>query len=163
MPTVPNEESILAGVTRELLNNPATRTRLQSMVKEIHPDQFIPEIDVAQRALAPVNEEVSRLRAELERVTAEREVENRRAQLVSSGKVTARDVPEVEKLMMERGIGDYETAAELLHFQRQAAVPAPTYESTRMRLPTDKADLMRDPRGFAMQSAYDAIAEMSKH
>ncbi len=155
------DDGILAGVTRELLANPATRNRLQAMVKEVHPDQFIPEVDIPARVLGPVNEEVNRLQKELSEMRAEREVERRRAALVDSGVVAKGDVADVEKLMMERGIGDYNTAAELLKFQRQAAVPATTYDSTRMTLPTDQADLMKNPRAYAMNEAYKAIHEMT--
>lgn len=157
------EETLLANVTRELLNNPATRNRLQKMVKELHPENFIPEIDIPNNALAPVNDEVKRLNDEVTQLRAEREIERRRAELVSSGKVSANDVSEVEKIMMERGIGDYNTAAELLNFQRQAAKPGPTYDATRMRLPTDKVDLMKDPRAYAMNEAYAALNEMRSH
>ena len=156
-----SDDSVLAQVARDLLAKPETRERFQRMVKEAHPENYIPEIDVADKVRSGFDSEMKALKDEVFAMRAERDIGARRDGLVKAGLATREEIPEVEALMQSRSIGDYEAAAQLLRVQKQAARPAPTYQERKVNMPTNDKDLMSNPRDWALSEAYRAFHEMS--
>lgn len=121
----PEARDELALLARKLADNPKTRNPYLKLVREINPEVPMPELDMEQRAVqieSKTREEVESLKAELQKRDAERELEKRRERVKARG----HNPEDVEKVMLERGITNHDTAAEFLEAQRRAAPPTPT-------------------------------------
>jgi len=89
-------------------------------------------------------------------------LEKRRHDLVKKGLASEADVPEIEKLMLEKKIADHETAAEYHNWMKQAAKPTPSgYNPSAIRQ-FDLGKYWKDPRGAAQQEAVRAFADLRK-
>lgn len=154
-------------------NNAKTRRQVLQLYKEVDPNASIPEIDAA----SPVLEEVNKTRAEMAvlqkklddrdaaeaRATREREVQNSitlgQDRLRTAG-WTDEGITNVEKLMQDRGLTDYEAAAAL--FERSQPKDEPVMPSDFGRnwdlfaAPSDNEDIKAAvslPRGAAQEQA----------
>lgn len=119
----------LAGLANTLANNPDTRAGFLSLVKQADPSVSIPEVDMPLRitaAMKEANDKVAKLEASLQERDARDNVMNIRNSLVKRGLASEADIPEVEKLMLEKGISSHETAAEFYQSQKRAAIPTPS-------------------------------------
>ena len=119
----------LAQLSNTLANNPSTRAEFLGLVKKADPSVSIPEVDMPEKinvAMKEANEKIEKMRRELAERDARDNVMNIRNNLVKSGKATEADIPEVEKLMLEKGISSHETAAEFYQSQKKSAVPTPS-------------------------------------
>lgn len=140
--------------------HPAIRPKLLALVKEFKPDAQIPAVDIpAQVHESVVKPALARIDAMETRLTKREAMLDERASeqdLVDSGQVSRTELPEIKKLMTDKGIASLPTAIE--HYRLQAAAaprPAPS-----LMLPTkDLKGLFQDPRGWARREAAAAIAE----
>lgn len=121
----PDAIAELALAAKEMLSNPATRTRALQMRKEINPALNIPEIDMPaqfQTALAEERAKREAIEARMLEEDVRRDIEAKRAALSSKG-IKPEQVAEVEKLMTERGIMSHDTAADFYLSQQKLATP----------------------------------------
>jgi hypothetical protein len=145
MPRIEVEEAdynAAAGVTsvvQQMMNNPVSRKMLLQARKVVNPNVSIPEIDQAapiNEAVTQVHGELNKLRAELaerDRLAAERETmekfnakwEGQAAQLRSAG-WRAAGIEAVKTFAEENGIADLSIAADAW----QARNPAPPASTT---------------------------------
>lgn len=117
--------------------NPKTRLGVQRLIKEIEPERVIPELDAAQ----PVLDELKALRdqiaakekAETERDAARaKEAEEREtAQKIERGRTMLRGkgyqkegIEKIEKLMVDRDLGDFDAAMALFERDQPKENPA---------------------------------------
>jgi len=118
----------LALLAKGLTSNPGTRERFLKMAKEAHPNMSIPEVDIPFRidnAIADERGKREALENKIRENEVREEVRRKRDALKASKKLTDEDVVEVEKLMLEKGINNHETATEYMLAQRQSAKPTP--------------------------------------
>jgi hypothetical protein len=156
----------LASLMQTLTESPDTREESLRLIKKVKPGLNIPEIDIKDStnlALQQVRQENERIRAELKSRDAQAELEKRRKTLVKKGLVSNEDdIEAVEKIMIEKGIPNHETAAEYHQFMKQAAKPTPTgYNPSAVRQ-FDLGKFWKDPRGAAQQEAVKAFADLRK-
>lgn len=120
----------LALLAKGLSDNPETRNDFLKMTKKANPSMSIPEVDIPlsmDALLKAERTEREKLEKEILKDRVERDVEKRRASLMADKGLTDKDVAEVEKLMVEKGIASHETAADYYKMQQQSARPTPSF------------------------------------
>jgi polyhydroxyalkanoate synthesis regulator phasin len=117
----------LASLSQMLAENPETRKEFLRMTKKVKPDLPIPELemeDFTRNAVSQSEQRVQALEAKLRERDAIEELQKRRNALVKKGLIsTEEEVKDVEKIMLEQGITNHETAAQYHNWMKQAAVP----------------------------------------
>ena len=160
----PDARDELAALAQQLAENPATRKEFLRMTKKVKPDLPIPELEIEEvttKAVSKAEERVQALEAKLREKEAIEELKNRREQLVKKGLVkTEEDVEAVEKIMLDKGITNHETAAEYHEWMKQAAVPtASTYNPSPVKgFNLDK--YWKNPNQAARSEALNALNEL---
>ena len=160
----PDARDELAALAQQLAENPATRKEFLRMTKKVKPDLPIPELEIEEtttRAVSKAEERVQALEAKLREKEAIEELKKRREQLVKKGLVKSEDdVEAVEKLMLEKGITNHETAAEYHEWMRQAAVPtASSYNPSPVK-GFDLNKYWKNPNQAARNEALNALNEL---
>ena len=155
----------LASLAQTLAENPDTRKDFLRMTKKVKPGMPIPELDIEEhtnRAVAASDQRVQALEAKLREKEAMEELQKRRNNLVKKGLVKENEIDQVEKVMLEKGISNHESAAEYYEYMKQAAKPTPTgYNPSAVRQ-FDLGKFWKDPRGAAQQEAVKAFADLRK-
>ena len=117
----------LAALAQTLAENPDTRKDFLRMTRKVKPDLPIPELDIedyTHTAVSRSEDRVQALEAKLREKEAIEELNSRRQSLMKKGLISNEsEVGDVEKIMLERGITNHETAAEYHQWMKQAAVP----------------------------------------
>ena len=117
----------LAALAQTLAENPDTRKDFLRMTRKVKPDLPIPELDIedyTHKAVSRSEDRVQALEAKLREKEAIEELNNRRQSLMKKGLISNEsEVGDVEKIMLERGITNHETAAEYHQWMKKAAVP----------------------------------------
>ena len=157
----------LAALARKLAENPETRKDFLRMTKKINPDLPIPELEIEQyttQAVAASQKRVDQLEAKLREKDAMEALKERRQNLIKKGLVKSEDeIADVEKLMLERGINNHETAAEYHEWMKQAAVP--TSSTGYNPSPVKGFDLnkyWKNPVGAARDEAAKALNDLRR-
>ena len=123
----PEARDELALIARQLAENPQTRNDFLRMTKKVKPDITIDTIDLEDKFSAQLqrrDEEVQELRAKLMEKDALESLKERRQSLIEKGKVTSKDdIEKVEKIMLEKGINNHETAAEYWAWMNKSQEP----------------------------------------
>ena len=160
----PDARDELAALAQQLAENPATRKEFLRMTKKVKPDLPIPELEIEEsttRAVSKAEERVQALEAKLREKEAVEELQKRRQQLVKKGLVKSEDeIEAVEKLMLEKGIQNHETAAEYHEWMKQAAVPtASSYNPSPVK-GFDLNKYWKNPNQAARNEALNALNEL---
>jgi hypothetical protein len=120
----------LAALAKSLAEDPKTRKQFLQLTKQVRPDVPIPEIEIEERTnavLETANKRVESLEAKLRAKDAKEELERRRTNLRTKQLAESdEDIADIEKLMIEKGIANHETAAEYHSWMKQAAAPTPS-------------------------------------
>jgi len=157
----------LAELAQNLSSNPKTRHGFLNLTKLANPDTAIPEIDIPaniSRALEAPLKQLDALTAAHQKREIEDGIEAKRRSMIRSG-VPADDVDRVEKLMVEKGIANHETALEHMRMQERAAVPTPASSLGGIRkfdtpkLPDLKA-FNGDQKAYSYSVANQVIDEL---
>ena len=155
----------LAGLMQQLADTPETRKDILRLTKKIRPGLNVPELEIEDNTnstLQQMRAENEAIRAKLQQKEAVENLEKIRHNVVKKGLVSEDEIPEIEKLMLEKKIADHETAAEHFRWMKQAAVPTPTgYNPSAIRQ-FDLGKYWKDPRGAAQQEAVRAFADLRK-
>ena len=160
----PDARDELASLSQLLAENPATRKEFLRLTKKVKPDLPIPELEIednTNRAISKSEERVQALEAKLREKEAVEELQKRRNALVKKGLVkTEEEVEQVEKLMLEKGITNHETAAEYHEWMKQTAVPtASSYNPSPVKS-FDLNKYWKNPAGAARNEALNALNEL---
>ena len=157
----------LAALAKTLAEDPKTRKQFLQLTKQVRPDVPIPEIEIEERTnqvLSEANKRVESLEAKLRQKEAKETLEKRRQDLVKKQLVQSEDeIKEVEKLMVEKGIANHETAAEYHQWMKQAAAPTPSQFPQPVMSKFNTQDYMKNPVGAARDAAHAALAEFRKN
>ena len=125
----PESVNELAGLMRQLAEDPSTRKDILKLTKKVRPEMPIPVLEIEEstkRATQSMRDELESMRSQLRDRDALDELKKRRNNLKNKGLVSGdSDIDEVEKLMLEKGITNHEAAAEYWQFMQQAATPTP--------------------------------------
>jgi hypothetical protein len=131
------EIQALAELAESLGNNPKTRAGFLRGVKALNPDANIPEIDIPASLGHVVKEAFGRIEATEKKqaeIDARERIREQRKKALDKG-VSAEDMPEIEKLMVEKQIPDHGTAAEFFKMSQRSAEPTPSSLQTRSFAP----------------------------
>lgn len=160
----PDARDELAALAQTLAENPATRKQFLRMTKQVKPDLPIPELEIEEsthKAVSQAESRVQALEAKLREKEAIEELKNRRESLMKKGLIKSEDdIEGVEKLMLEKGITNHETAAEYHQWMKQAAVPtASTYNPSPVK-GFDLNKYWKNPNQAARNEALNALNEL---
>ena len=157
----------LALLMRELSDNPATRKDVLRLTKQIKPDLVIPELDIENTTKSYVDKLEQRLMerdAKDREQDAVRDLEARRNKLMKKGLVQNEDdIHEVEKVMLEKGITNHESAAEYWQWMKQSATPTPTGYNPSAVSKFDLGKYYKNPVGAARDEASKALQELRQN
>jgi hypothetical protein len=156
----------LAALAQTLAENPETRKDFLRMTKRVKPDLPIPELDIedyTHRAVSRSEDRVQALEAKLREKEAMEELQNRRQSLMKKGLISNEsEVGDVEKIMLERGITNHETAAEYHQWMKQAAVPTSTGYNPSAVKQFDLNKYWKNPAAAARNEAMNALNDLRK-
>ena len=156
----------LAALAQTLAENPDTRKDFLRMTKKVKPDLPIPELDIEDYTNKAVNRSESRvqaLEAKLREKEAIEELQKRRQSLMKKGLISNEsEVGDVEKIMLERGITNHETAAEYHQWMKQAAVPTSTGYNPSAVKQFDLNKYWKNPVSAARNEAMNALNDLRK-
>ena len=105
----------LASLTQMLSENPSTRKEFLRLTKKVKPEMAIPEIDIEEtieKSHHATDRRVQELEAKLREKDALDDLNSRRQKVIKRGLAKEDDIPEIEKVMLEKKIADHEAAAE---------------------------------------------------
>ena len=155
----------LAMLAKQLADNPSTRKEFLRMTKQVKPELSIPELDIedyTNRKVTAAEERVMGLEAKLRERDAREELDKRRAKLNRS----TQEVEQIEKLMLDKGMTNHETAAEYFDWMRQAAEPTPNSAMGYSSSALNKFDLSKywkNPQMGARDEAAQALKDLRKN
>lgn len=152
----------LAMLSKQLSDNPATRKEFLRLTKKVRPDLSVPELDIEDHTNKRVSEaenRVNSLEAKLREKDAIAELTRRRAKLNRSEE----EVADIEKLMLEKGMTNHETAAEYFDWMKQAATPTPMGYSPSALSKFDLSKYWKNPQMGARDEAAKALSELRKN
>ena len=156
----------LAQLAQTLAENPDTRKDFLRMTKKVKPDLPIPELDIedyTNRAVNRSEDRVQALEAKLRECDAVEELQKRRQSLMRKGLIANEsEVNDVEKIMLERGITNHETAAEYHQWMKQAAVPTSTGYNPSAVKQFDLNKYWKNPAAAARNEAMNALNDLRK-
>ena len=155
----------LAETAKGLLDNKDTRSGFLQQVKRANPTLSIPEIDIPDSVSAQLAEERSKreaLEARIRENDVRADIERKRQAIRGKG-IGESEVAEVEKLMVERGIANHDTAADFFLAQKRMATPTPpsgkSYES--LTLPKiDATQFGGNMRNWGKNTAADVFRQI---
>ena len=157
----------LAALMRELSDNPATRKEVLRLTKKIKPDLVIPELEIEEttnNAVSESRKELEAIKAKLAEKEALEDLEKRRNALMRKGVVRSEEeIEEVEKVMLEKGITNHDTAAEYWEWMKQTAAPTPTGYNPSAVKQFDLNKYYKNPVGAARDEAAKALQELRKN
>lgn len=156
----------LAGLAKGLSENPKTRTKFLHMMKEADPSLSIPEIDTMVRlnaAVKPHLEKIDKLSNQIAERDIRDTIKERRAALAKDKGLSDADIKDVEKLMIDKGIQNHDTAAEFFIAQRNSAPPTPTTFSQPAIPRPDMKEMGGNISQWARNQATTALSEIIKN
>jgi len=156
----------LAALSRRLSEDPTTRKEFLRLTRKVRPDLPMPELDIEDRAMSIVSKADDRV-AKMEAKLAERDaidnLKERRSNLVKNGFVSsAADIDAVEKIMLEKGINNHESAAEYHKWMQQAATPTPTGYNPDPLKQFDLGAFRKNPVQAARDVASQALRDFRR-
>lgn len=156
----------LAALAQTLAENPDTRKDFLRMTRKVKPDLPIPELDIedyTHRAVSRSEDRVQALEAKLREKEAIEELQKRRQSLMKKGLISNEsEVGDVEKIMLERGITNHETAAEYHQWMKQAAVPTSSGYNPSAVKQFDLNKYWKNPAAAARNEAMNALNDLRK-
>jgi len=166
----PEARDELALLARRLAENPATRKEFLRLTKKATPDLPIPELEIEDTVYAATNQAHAReeqLEQKLREKEAIEELNRRRQSLVKKGKVSDEsEIEQVEKIMLERGITNHETAADFHKWMNEQAKPTPSTFSRNVLDDTARNTLSsfwKNPQHAARDEASKALMELRRN
>jgi len=163
----PEARDELALLARRLSENPATRKDFLRLTKRVNPDLPIPELeleDTVVKANTAAQNRIEQLEAKLRERDAVEELDRRRQSLVKKGKISDEaEIEQIEKIMLEKGITNHETAADYHRYMREAAAPTPMAYNRNVMDTTARstlANFWKNPQTAARDEASKALMEL---
>ena len=167
----PDARDELARLARELAEDPSTREQFLRLTKQKRQNLTIDAIDLKDQFNARFEEMQAQndsLQAKLREKEALEELERRRQALIKKGKARSEDdVAEIEKVMLEKGITNHDTAADYFDYMKRAAQPTAVQAFDRSFMNEQARDALSKFRNNPVQAARDeagkALAELRKN
>jgi hypothetical protein len=157
----------MALLMRELSDNPETRKQILQLTKKVKPGLVIPELEIeehTQSAVSAANKRVEDLEAKMREKEAVADLEARRMKLIKKGLIQDEsEIEQVEKIMLDKGITNHESAAEYWQWMKQSAVPTPTGYNPSAVAKFDLGKYYKNPVMAARDEASKALNELRRN
>ena len=160
MPEISEADNELLLLAKKTLSGKNRMEQLRLMKKEV-PDASFAELEFDDRitsALAPIQEENRKLREEIDRREAIQNVQAQRVALKAKKGLSDEDLIAVEKIMVDRKIGDHETAADFYKMNSKISTPARPSWDRSATVPAHEG-LKVDPKKWALAEAAKVLDE----
>jgi hypothetical protein len=153
----PEQQEQAARLFSFVKSNPDIEKNIRREAKRKNPNMSAPDIEL-EDALAKQREEFEAKLKERDAQALTQLQQQRRAEAHARIRNSGLDPEEIEKLMVNESIGNYDTAINYARAQKQLA-PSTAESITPMSLPNSK-DLWANKNKFARDSAFEAINEL---
>ena len=157
----------MALLMRELSDNPETRKEILRLTKKVKPGLVIPELDIedhTHNAVSAANKRVEDLEAKMREKEAVEDLNKRRMNLIKKGLIQDEsEIEQVEKIMLDKGITNHESAAEYWDWMKQSAVPTPTGYNPSAVAKFDLGKYYKNPVMAARDEASKALNELRRN
>lgn len=155
------QKRVTADFAESIFNDPALNNESKSIIKKKYPNLQIPDYDLEQKFNAKWDEEKKsreekdkqeREKAERDKFLAQRTETQRQYGFTDEA------MQRLEKMMLDRNIGDYEAAASYFA-SREPQSSEPTFDSTRWHHERQEgfADIAKDPESWGRNEIMRAI------
>lgn len=148
-----------ASVLQKLLSNPEVSESTKRAIMKVDPSVKFSEVlakDEVSDSLKGQTKKIEELEQKLIEESARRNLEARHREAIDRGL----DPADVEKAIVERGIGKWDTAMEFVELSQRMASPTPASmnsgNSTQM---PDTQEFQKNPEKWANDTARDMIDE----
>ena len=155
----------MALLMRELSDNPETRKEILRLTRKVKPGLVIPELDIEDHTHTAVsNKRVEDLEARIREKEAVEDLNKRRMSLIKKGLIQDEsEIEQVEKIMLDKGITNHESAAEYWDWMKQSAVPTPTGYNPSAVAKFDLGKYYKNPVMAARDEASKALNELRRN
>jgi hypothetical protein len=155
------QKATLAAVGYRLFHNPEVSSAAKRLLMKADPKVKFPEIetqDAVESSLEKRDKKIEELEQRLIQESAERNLAKRHDEARARGL----DPADVEKAIIERGIGKWETAMEFVELTQRAAAPTPASLNTGLStvVPSEDKEFQKDPAKWANDEAHRVIDEL---
>lgn len=138
--------------------NPDVAKQMRKIAREKNPNMPVPDTDVLEDKM---QNELNALREEFKKrdeISIQQLQEQRRSEMHTRIRSNGLDPEEVEKIMVDEKIGNYDTAIKYVKQMKELA-PVTPESITPMSLPSGK-DLWADKNRWAKEQAFAAMSEL---
>ncbi len=156
-----------ASMYQSLVSNPATREMTLRASKQVDPSLSIPEVelkDAARAEFKKVEDRQTKMEDDIRKRDAEQRVKESRLSLREQG-FKQTDVDAIEKIMIDKQIPNYETAAEFYKNSQSVAEPTPSVpvRGQTFAMPADSLASMKGGRqGLAKWARNEGTAALDE-
>jgi len=157
----------MALLMRELSDNPETRKEILRLTRKVKPGLVIPELDIEDHtssAVSKVYQELEQMKSQKREDDAIADLNKRRMSLIKKGLIRDEsEIEQVEKIMLDKGITNHESAAEYWDWMKQSAVPTPTGYNPSAVAKFDLGKYYKNPVMAARDEASKALNELRRN
>jgi hypothetical protein len=157
----------MALLMRELSDNPETRKEILRLTRKVKPGLVIPELDIEDHtssAVSKVYQELEQMKSQKREDDAVADLNKRRMSLIKKGLIRDEsEIEQVEKIMLDKGITNHESAAEYWDWMKQSAVPTPTGYNPSAVAKFDLGKYYKNPVLAARDEASKALNELRRN
>ena len=157
----------MALLMRELSDNPETRKEILRLTRKVKPGLVIPELDIEDHtssAVSKVYQELEQMKSQKREDDAVADLNKRRMSLIKKGLIRDEsEIEQVEKIMLDKGITNHESAAEYWDWMKQSAVPTPTGYNPSAVAKFDLGRYYKNPVMAARDEASKALNELRRN
>jgi len=157
----------MALLMRELSDNPETRKEILRLTRKVKPGLVIPELDIEDHtssAVSKVYQELEQMKSQKREDDAVADLNKRRMSLIKKGLIRDEsEIEQVEKIMLDKGITNHESAAEYWDWMKQSAVPTPTGYNPSAVAKFDLGKYYKNPVMAARDEASKALNELRRN
>ena len=157
----------MALLMRELSDNPETRKEILRLTKKVKPGLVIPELDIedhTHNAVSAANKRVEDLETKMREKEAVEDLNKRRMSLIKKGFAQDEsEIEQIEKIMLDKGITNHESAAEYWDWMKQSAKPTPTGYNPSAVAKFDLGKYYKNPVMAARDEASKALNELRRN
>lgn len=151
----------VADFVESIWNDPTLSKEAKALVKKKYPNLQIPDYDIEAKVEKRFDDE-AKARRDQEEATRQRQLDEQiassRSNVQKEFGFTDESMKQLEQLMIDRNIGDYEAAAMLMA-SKQPKPSEPTFDTFRWNHEKQEGfkEIAADPEGWARQQILNAV------
>jgi hypothetical protein len=151
----------LARAANQVMSNPETSREFKRLWQKANPKIKFPELEQEDRFANELKTRDEKI-AQLEAQQMEEAAQRNRAIKHQEARARGLDPDEVEKLVVEKKVMDWNAAMDFTEMQHSMAASTPSSAESAMKPMTSIAELWNDPAGWARKETHKAIDDLHK-